>query len=62
MVMRIINTTLLLIASFSIFASETKSELKNNKQEEITVISEEHVRTSGVSSVAPVEMEVKELS
>jgi hypothetical protein len=59
--MKIINTVLLLIVSFSIFASETKSELKDNKQEGITIISEEHVRTSGVSSVAPVEMEVKKL-
>lgn len=60
--MRIINIILLFIVSCSIFASEKKSVLENRKQEGITIISEEHIRTSGVSSVAPVEMEVKKLS
>lgn len=53
----------LVLVSFSVLASEFKKIPANDHpalaREGITILSEEHIKTSGVSSSPPVEIEIK---
>lgn len=64
--MKLFTLIFLLILSFVILITATKKDSINNYdsliKEGITILSEEHLRTSGVSNVPPVKTKIRNLS
>jgi|HubBroStandDraft_2_1064218.scaffolds.fasta_scaffold2100328_2 hypothetical protein len=64
--MKLFTLIFLLTLSFVILITATKKDSVNNydslTNEGVTILSEEHLRTSGVTSVPPVKTKIRNLS